>query len=236
MRSSRRPPPANPPGSAAECSSPSRSALSPASSRPGPPYRRRPSAPTAVQSGGGLGRTGAGERSWGEYTGRSTENPRPGGWAWERRRPAGLPTLLFESSIKTCNVLRDGRPSSPRPSSLIVVPVDVLNEDHLELVRRLHVEEQADRRLAFALPVVDLQAQQLPPAGLELRRVAPQLFVLELLAVPQAHHQGGPDRLPLAGEGVGDEDARFPRDFLLPPVLRGKHQVPPLRRVFRDTQ
>lgn len=80
--------------------------------------------------------------------------------------------------------------------------MDVLDEDHLQLVRRGEVEEQADSGLAFALPVVDLQPQQVPLAGLKLSRVAPQFLVLEFLAVPQPHHERRPDGLPLAAEGV----------------------------------
>ena len=75
-----------------------------------------------------------------------------------------------------------------------------------------------------------------PLAGRELRRVAPQLPVLELLAIPQPHDQRGPHRLPLAAESVGDEDVRVARDVLLAAVLGGKDQLPPVRRVLGDAE
>lgn len=95
----------------------------------------------------------------------------------------------------------------------------VFDENYLQLIRRLDVEEQADGRFAFALPVLDLQAHQVSAAGGELGRVPPQLFVFEFLAVPQPHHQRRPNGLPLAAERLGDETVGLPRDVFLAAVL-----------------
>ena len=115
------------------------------------------------------------------------------------------------------------------------VAMGILDEDRLQFVGHLAVEVQADRRFPLALLVVDLQTERAVGKG-ELRRVAPKLPVRKLVAVPQPHDQRGPYRLPLAAERVGDEDVRLMRDVLFPAVLRGKHQVPSLRRLLGDAQ
>ena len=111
----------------------------------------------------------------------------------------------------------------------------ILDKDRLQFVADLSIKVQADRRLPLALLVVDLQTERAVGKG-ELRRVAPKLPVRKLVAVPQPHDQRGPYRLPLAAERVGDEDVRLMRDVLFPAVLRGKHQVPSLRRLLGDAQ
>ena len=67
----------------------------------------------------------------------------------------------------------------------------------------------------------------------ELSRLIP---VLELLAVPQPHHQRRPDRLPLAAKGVGDKDVRLPGDLSFAPVLGGEHQVAAFRCLLGDAE
>ncbi len=106
--------------------------------------------------------------------------------------------------------------------------MDIFDEEHLQLIRHLHVEVEANRRIAIA-GLLDQQTKRIALGGRELRRVAPQLAALELLAVPQAHHQGGPHRLPLA---AGTEDVRLMRNVFLPPVLRGEDEVSSMRCVL----
>ena len=85
--------------------------------------------------------------------------------------------------------------------------VRILDENRLQLVRHFLVKVEADRRRAFALPVVDLQPERVPFAGGEFGRVAPQLPVLEFLAIttgapstplrgPKAHLQASPGQRP----------------------------------------
>ena len=108
------------------------------------------------------------------------------------------------------------------------VAVDILDKDDLQLVGHLQVEVEADRRGTVAR-LRDLQSQRLLPGRLELRRIAPQLPVREFMAIPQAHHQSRPHSLPLAAEGVGDEDVRLMRDVLLPAVTHRNSPTRPYR-------
>ena len=101
---------------------------------------------------------------------------------------------------------------------------------------RSYVEKYADGGLAFALPVVDFEAQRVLAAGLELRRIAPQFAVAKLATVPKAHDQRGVDGLPFAAEGVGDEDVGMLGDVPFAAVLRREDQVPPVRCVFGDAE
>src|SRR5438552_1377861 len=97
--------------------------------------------------------------------------------------------------------------------------MNILDKNRLQDVFHLNVEVEADGRGTRALFVVDLQPERVSFAGSEFGRVTPQIPVLELLAIPEAHNQRGPYRLPLATEGVRNEDVRVARQVLLAPVL-----------------
>ena len=116
------------------------------------------------------------------------------------------------------------------------MPVDILDENHLQLIRHFHIEVEADRCFPFALPGVDLHSQLVASGGRKLGGVAPQLPVLEFVAVPEADHQRSPHRLPLPAEGIGDEDVRIVRDVPFSAVLRRKDQMTPLRRRFGNAE
>ena len=114
--------------------------------------------------------------------------------------------------------------------------MSVFDKDRLQFVGNLVVEVKADRPCSFALLVVNLQTQKMSLCRFKLRGITPQLSVFKLVAVPQPHDQCRPHGLPLATERVGDENIWLIRNIFFPSVLRGKNEMPSLRRWLGDAQ